>query len=410
MAARLACRLLLALLVLPAAAAAQTLPGIDVLVAQNFAPVAGKRVGLVTNQTGVRRDFRQTTVEALLATDRCQLTALYAPEHGIDGSVLAGDEVANRSYRGIPVYSLYGPTKKPTPQMLKDIDVMLYDIQDIGVRSYTFISTLIKVMEGCAEANIPLIVLDRPNPIGGDVIDGEVLDTAFRSFVGMVPVPYVYGLTVGELALMANGEGWLSNGLKCELSVIQMARWNRGMRWRETGLQWIPPSPHIPTPEAGFAYAATGTLGELGIISIGIGYTLPFELVGATWMDGEDFAKRLNSLDIDGIWFRKTSYKPLYGFSNGQVCNGVQIIRSDLRTAPFTACIAIMTTLRDAYPERKLFPPDTSSKWGMFNKVCGGNRLKQQLLSGASFKTITDSWTSELNRFIGRREEYLLYE
>ncbi|MCE7936080.1 MAG: DUF1343 domain-containing protein, partial [Chlorobi bacterium CHB2] len=317
MAARHACRLLLALLALPAAAAAQTLPGIDVLVAQNFAPVAGKRVGLVTNQTGVRRDFRQTTVEALLATDRCQLTALYAPEHGIDGSVLAGDEVANRSYRGIPVYSLYGATKKPTPQMLKNIDVMLYDIQDIGVRSYTFISTLIKVMEGCAEANIPLIVLDRPNPIGGDVIDGEVLDTAFRSFVGMVPVPYVYGLTVGELALMANGEGWLSNGLKCELSVIQMARWNRGMRWRETGLQWIPPSPHIPTPEAGFAYAATGTLGELGIISIGIGYTLPFELVGATWMDGEDFANRLNSLDIDGIWFRKTSYKPLYGFSNG---------------------------------------------------------------------------------------------
>ncbi len=397
-------------LMLAHAAVAQTLPGIDVLVAQNFSAVAGKRVGVVTNQTGVRRDFRQTTVEAFLATDHCQLTALYAPEHGIDGSVLAGDEVANRTYRGIPVHSLYGATKKPTPGMLKDIDVMVYDIQDIGVRSYTFISTLIKVMEGCAEANIPLIVLDRPNPIGGDVVDGSVLDTSYRSFVGIVPVPYVYGLTVGELALMANGEGWLANGVKCELSVVQMAGWNRSMTWRQTGLQWIPPSPHIPTPEAGFAYAVTGTLGELGVISIGIGYTLPFQLVGATWMNGEEFASKLNSLDVEGVWFRKTSYKPFYGFSNGQVCNGVQIIRSDIRTAPFTACVAIMTTLRDSYPERKLFPSDTSSKWVMFNKVCGGNQLQRQLLSGVPFQEITDSWGAELHRFIGRREEYLLYE
>lgn len=407
---RLSCFLLVAFVMLLPSALAQTLPGVDVLAAQNFSAVAGKRVGLVTNQTGVRRDFKQTTVQAFLATGRCQLTALYAPEHGIDGSVLAGDEVANRTYKGIPVYSLYGATKKPTREMLKDIDVMVYDIQDIGVRSYTFISTLIKVMEGCAEANVPLIVLDRPNPIGGDIVDGSVLDTAFRSFVGMVPVPYVYGLTVGELALMTNGEGWLANGMKCELSVIQMARWNRSMTWRQTGLQWIPPSPHIPTPEAGFAYAVTGALGELGIISIGIGYTLPFELVGATWMNGEEFANKLNSLDIEGVWFRKTSYKPFYGFSNGQICSGVQILRSDLRTAPFTACVAIMTTLRDAYPERKLFPSDTSSKWGMFNKVCGGDQLKRQLLNRISLAEILESWGADLNRFIGKREEYLLYE
>ena len=232
---------------------AQVLPGVDVLVENDFREVAGKRVGLVVNQTSIRRDPRQTTVDAFLATDRCVLTALFAPEHGIDGSVLAGEDVANRTYNGIPVHSLYGPTKKPTPSMLKNVDVMVYDIQDIGVRSYTFISTLVKVMEGCAEAGVPVVVLDRPNPIGGDVVDGPVLDTAFRSFVGIVPVPYVYGLTAGELALMANEEGWLAGGVRCKLTVVRVEGWERTMTWRETGLPWIPPSPHVPTPEAGFA-------------------------------------------------------------------------------------------------------------------------------------------------------------
>ncbi len=389
---------------------AQVLPGVDVLVENDFREVAGKRVGLVVNQTSIRRDPRQTTVDAFLATDRCVLTALFAPEHGIDGSVLAGEDVANRTYNGIPVHSLYGPTKKPTPSMLKNVDVMVYDIQDIGVRSYTFISTLVKVMEGCAEAGVPVVVLDRPNPIGGDVVDGPVLDTAFRSFVGIVPVPYVYGLTAGELALMANEEGWLAGGVRCKLTVVRVEGWERTMTWRETGLPWIPPSPHVPTPEAGFANAVTGAIGELGVVSVGIGYTLPFELIGATWIDGADLAARLNGMRVPGLFFRKTAYKPFYGWGKDQVCGGVQVMRTGETPAPFAGTVALLTVLRDAYPARNLIPPDTSSKWNMFDKVCGGDGLRRALAAGRSYEQIVEGWNDGLRRYLSRREEYLLYE
>jgi uncharacterized protein YbbC (DUF1343 family) len=395
-----------------AIARSQVLPGIDVLANRNFEEVRGKRVGLVMNQTALRRDIRQSTLDAFRSTDRCRLVALFAPEHGIDASVLAGDAVASQvdKQTGLPIYSLYGATKKPTPEMLKNIDVMVYDIQDNGVRSYTFISTLIKVMEGCADADIPLMVLDRPNPIGGDVVDGPVLDPEFKSFVGIVPVPYVYGLTAGELALMANSEGWLEGGRKCDLQIVRMEGWRRSMSWRETGLIWIPTSPHVPTPEAAFANAATGATGELGVASIGIGYTLPFELVGAPWMDGGDFAARLNAMQIRGIYFRKTSYKPFYGMSSGTQCFGVHLVRTAEIAEPFTATIALLTTLRDAYPERKLLPDLSSEKWVMFNKVVGTDRIAQALVRGDDFGTIVGGWQARLREFIAKREGYLLYE
>jgi uncharacterized protein YbbC (DUF1343 family) len=390
----------------------QVLPGIDVLVENGFAEVEGKRVGLVINQTAVRRDIRQSTLDAFIATDRCRVTALFAPEHGIDASVTAGDAVADQVDRatGLPIYSLYGATKKPTREMLRDVDVMVYDIQDIGVRSYTFISTLVKVMEGCAEAKIPLVVLDRPNPIGGDVIDGPVLDPAFRSFVGIVPVPYVYGLTVGELALMANSEGWLERGIRCDLTIVRMEGWHRSMRWRETGLTWVPTSPHVPTPEAAFANAATGAIGELSCVSIGIGYTLPFELVGAPWIDGADLASRMNALRIPGIYFRRTAYKPFYGMSNGTLCSGVQLIRTGEMAAPFTATIGLLTTLRDAYPERKVLENIREENWKMFDKICGTDRIRQALLRGDSFESIVEGWQDGSRGYIARREGYLLYE
>lgn len=391
---------------------AQVLPGIDVLAAREFAPLAGKRVGLVMNQTAVRRDVRQTTLDAFLATDRCRLVALFAPEHGIDGSVFAGEDIAAavEPRSGLPVYSLYGATKRPTRAMLKDIDVMVYDIQDIGVRSYTFISTLIRVMEGCADAGVPLVVLDRPNPIGGDVVDGPVLDPAYRSFVGIVPVPYVYGLTVGELATMANGEGWLEGGRRCELKVIRMEGWRRGMTWRETGLTWVPPSPNIPSEEAGFTYAATGAIGELGIVNIGVGFTMPFQLIGATWIDSYQLSDRLNGMKIPGIWFRRTAYKPFYGMSNGKVCNGVQIVRTGESSAPFSASVAIMTALRDLYPDRAPIDAVGEESWKMFDKVCGGPELRERLTSGSTFEEIIASWKDGLDRYISLRQEYLLYE
>jgi len=393
-------------------ASAQVLPGIDVLVRDDFAGLQGKRVGLVINQTALRRDVRQSTLDAFLATDRCRLVALFAPEHGIDASALAGESVGDQVEKrtGLPLYSLYGATKKPTPAMLRGIDVMVYDIQDIGVRSYTYISTMIKVMEGCAEAGIPVVVLDRPNPIGGDVIDGPVLDPAFRSFVGMLPVPYVYGLTAGELAMMANGEGWLENGLKCELHVVRMEGWRRSMTWRETGMLWIPTSPHIPTPEAAFANAATGAIGEIGVASIGIGYTLPFELCGGTWVNAETFATHLNGLGVPGIFFRRTAYKPFYGMSSGSLCYGVHLVRTAERAAPFTAAIALLTVLRDDYPGRRIFGGVTDDRWAMFDKVCGTDDIHNRLVRGDSFQSIVGSWQEGMKRYISHREDYLLYE
>ncbi|MCB0711239.1 MAG: DUF1343 domain-containing protein [Ignavibacteriae bacterium] len=402
--------IVLTAILLPKPILAQVLPGIDVLIENDFAEVKGKRVGLVLNQTAVRRDVRHMTLDAFLATDKCKLTAVFAPEHGIDGGVLAGENVDAEVREGLPIYSLYGSTKKPTKEMLKNVDVVIYDIQDIGVRSYTYISTLLKVMEGCAEQDVPLIVLDRPNPIGGDVVDGNVLDMTFKSFVGPAPIPYVHGLTVGELATMTNEEGWLPGKAKCDLTVIRMKGWTRSMTWRETGLLWIPTSPHVPKPESAFAIAATGTIGEISIINIGVGYTTPFELIGAPWMDGRDFAGYMNELEVPGIYFRPTSYKPFYAMSSGQMCGGVQLLRVGEQCAPFTATIALLTTLRDKYPDQKLLTKVKSDRWGMFDKVCGTDQIRKKLLAGESFKDIVEWWQSDLKKYISKREEYLLYE
>ena len=392
------------------AASAQVLPGIDVLVESGFVAVAGKRVGLVINHTAVRRDVRKMTLDAFLETDRCRLTAVFAPEHGLDGGVLAGESVDQEVRDGLPIHSLYGATKTPTRAMMKDVDVMVYDIQDVGVRSYTYISTLLNVMRGCAREGKPLVVLDRPNPIGGDVVDGNVLDPKFESFVGPAPIPYVHGLTVGELAVMANEKGWLGDGLKCDLSVVRMQGWRRSMSWGETGLLWIQTSPHVPKSETAFAIAATGAIGELAVINIGVGYTTPFELIGAPWMDGREFAGRMNGIGVPGIYFRPTRYKPFYAMSSGEMCGGVQLVRVSERCAPFSATIALLTTLRDMYPDRNLLGKVRSDRWQMFDKVCGTDQIRKKLLEGESYEEIIEWWEPELNRYLGDRVNYLLYE
>lgn len=401
-----------ALLLACASAAAQVLPGIDVLVRGGFDGLEGKRIGLVINQTSLRRDVRRSTLDAFLASRSCRVVALFAPEHGIDASSGAGEQVGEMTdlRTGLPIHSLYGATKRPTAVMLRDVDVMVYDIQDIGVRSYTYISTMIKVMEGCAAARVPLVVLDRPNPIGGDVIDGPVLDTAFRSFVGIVPVPYVYGLTAGELAMMANGEGWLADRLHCNLRVVRMRGWHRSMEWRETGMTWIPTSPHIPTPEAAFAYAVTGAIGEISVANIGVGYTLPFQLLGAPWIAADSFALYLNGLKLPGLYFRPTAYKPFYAMYTGVQCGGVQVMRTGESTAPFTTTIALLAALRDRAPGGALFGAVTDERWRMFDKVCGGDRIRLQLLAGADYESIVSEWRPALRNYIARREEYLIYE
>jgi uncharacterized protein YbbC (DUF1343 family) len=256
-------------------------PGIDVLIARDFDVLAEKRIGLVTNPTGVTRDLR-STIDVLHAAPGVRLVRLFGPEHGVRGAAPAGKHVGHFTddATGLEVHSLYGPTRKPKPEMLAGLDVLVFDIQDIGSRSYTYISTLALVMEAAAEQGIEVVVLDRPNPLGGERIEGRPLDLKYRSFVGHLPIPYCHGMTVGELARMINGEGWLPDGRQCALTVVPMRGWQRSMTFAATGLPWVPTSPHIPRADSAYFYAATGIMGELHVISEGVGYPLPFEVVG----------------------------------------------------------------------------------------------------------------------------------
>lgn len=394
-------------------ATAQVMTGIDLVVAQDFSMFEGKRVGLVMNQSAALNNGREgTTLDAFLSSHLCKVVALFAPEHGIDGKTPAGDRVDNviEPKTGLVVHSLYGVTKKPTPAMLSGIDVLVYDIQDIGVRSYTFISTLIKVMEGCADAGVPLVVLDRPNPIGGDVIDGPVLDTAFRSFVGIIPIPYIHGMTSGELAAMANREGWLADGAKCDLTVIRMLGWRRSMTWKETGLRWAPTSPNVQSYESAFCNGITGAIGDLRVVNIGIGGPLAFQIVSREWIDQEVLASWMNDQRIPGLTFEPVTLQPKAESSSAPPLRGIRIVRDGERTLPFTAQIAVLTALRDNYGNRCSFdslPPD---RWRMFDKVCGTSRIRELFLRGESWREISESWANELREFIAQRENYLLYE
>ena len=309
--------------------------GIEVLKEQNFKCLEGKRVGLITNPTGVDNRLK-STIDILHEAPNVNLVALYGPEHGVRGDVHAGDKVDNSadSSTGLPVYSLYGKTRKPTPEMLKDIDVLVYDIQDIGCRSFTYISTMGVAMEAAAENGKEFIVLDRPNPVGGEKIEGNLAEEGYISFVSQFKIPYLYGLTCGELALMLNGEKML--GKQCNLHVVKMKGWKRKMDYVQTGLQWIPSSPHIPHPHSAFFYPVSGILGELGYMSIGVGYTIPFQMFAAPWVKAEELADNLNKLQLPGVIFRPIHLKPFYSVGKGEHLQGVQVHIMDYRKAALT--------------------------------------------------------------------------
>src|SRR5256885_11222277 len=270
-------------------ATAQVQLGSDLLAANGFKELQGKRVGLITNPSGINRNG-ESTIELLRRAPGVKLVALFGPEHGVSGDVKAGESIAERTDKrtGLTVHSLYGTTRKPTPAMLKGLDALVYDLQDTGVRSYTFISTMGLAMEACAEAGVEFVVLDRPNPLGGERVEGPMIDERFRSFVGQWDIPYIYGLTCGELARMINGEGWIKK--PCNLTVIPMKGWRRSMVWRDTGLPWVPTSPNVPHAESPFYYAATGLFGEIAGGSgatIGTRIKRPFECVIAPWLDAQ---------------------------------------------------------------------------------------------------------------------------
>ncbi len=386
------------------------LTGIDVLVGDGFKQLAGKKVGLVTNPTGVTAELR-STIDVLHKASEVRLVALFGPEHGVRGDVFGGGAVADTKdpATGLPVYSLYGKTRKPTPQMLKGLDALVYDIQDIGSRSYTFISTMGTCMEAAAENGIEFVVLDRPNPLTGDRLEGRPLDSRYASFVGQYPIPYVYGMTCGELARMINGEGWLKNNAKCRLTVIAMRNWERSMWFDRTRLPWVPTSPHIPRADTAMFYAATGIMGELQVVNEGVGYTLPFELAGAPFItDAEAFARELNGRNLPGVTFRPMHFKPYYiDRVKDKDCGGVQIHITDRDKVELTAIqFHIMDAVRTLYPKVELFGHNRDE---MFDKVCGTDRVREMFEAGKSIDEIVAFWNSDVKSFARKRERYLIY-
>ena len=407
---------LLGLAYMDASAKVTVKPGIEVLRERGFEGLQGKRVGLVTNPSGVDR-YLNSTVDILYNAPGVELVALYGPEHGVRGDVYAGGKVSDTrdAATGLPVHSLYGATRKPTPQMLEGIDVMVYDIQDVGARSYTFISTLGLVMEACAAKGIEVMVLDRPNPLGGNKIEGCYVEQPFNSFVSQYRIPYIYGLTVGELAVMINEEG-LNRGqlgnqdpVKCKLTVIPMEGWERDMLYEDTGLPWVLPSPNIPFKDTPMYYSAAGICGELyGFMDIGIGYTLPFQVFGATWLDPDKLKARLESYDLPGISFRTIWYKPIAGSRKGELVMGLQYFFTDYENARVTETqFYVMQAVAELYPDKKAF--EIISGYGLFDKVCGTDYVRNEFSKRYKVADIKDYWRKDEASFRELSQQYHIY-
>jgi len=376
--------------------------GIDELEKSNFSALQGKRVGLVTNPSGADSKGR-SAISALYSGQKIgnfKLVKLYGPEHGIDGQTGAGKSVSNGRDRatGLPVCSLYGDTRRPTPSMLEGIDTLVYDVQDLGNRSYTFISTLGYVMDEAAKHNIQVIVLDRPNPLGGVRIEGPRLDSFFTpSFVGLYNIPIVYGLTPGELALWINAK-YLER--PCRLSIVSMRGWIRPMVWEDTGLKWIPTSPNIPTIAAARGYTATGFLGEIGIES-GCGGPHPFEIVAGSGWDAGAVAQRFNNLHIPGVQAKTYSAGRQAGI----------FLHIDPRNAGNLTAINFeaIEILEHEIDHFSTFGHTSGDQRDMFDKVAGTTAVRRQLVSGRPVRDIVHSWDSGIVHWAQERQPYLLY-
>lgn len=385
--------------------------GIEVLKEQHFKCLEGKRVGLITNPTGVDNELK-STIDILNEAPNVHLVALYGPEHGVRGNAHAGDKVDNGKDQstGLPVYSLYGKTRKPTAEMLKDVDVLVYDIQDIGCRSFTYISTLGNAMEAAAKYNKELIVLDRPNPLGGEKIEGNLTDDDCISFVSQFKIPYIYGLTPGELALLLNGERMLTK-TPCNLQVIKMKGWKRRMTYDQTGLQWVPASPHIPQSCSAFFYAVSGIVGELDSLSIGVGYTIPFQLFGAPWINAKDLATNLNQLNLPGILFRPIYFTPFYAVGKDQPMQGVQVHIINYQKANLCEIqFYVMQEIAKLNPDHSVLEHANADRLEMFDKVCGSKKIRQLFAQHNRWEDVAGYWNKDVDNFRKTAKKYYLYK
>jgi uncharacterized protein YbbC (DUF1343 family) len=373
----MALRIIFVLCIFQTVLAASVKVGADFLFEDEwFKLLKGKKIGLVTNQSAINTKL-QTTFDLLKEQQKdFSLVSVFAPEHGFYGSAYACAYVEDQSIENIPLYGLFGVRRRPTADMLAKINLLVFDLQDIGSRSYTFVSTLFYCMEEAAKASIPVIVLDRPNPMGGLIVDGPMVEEKWRSFLGYINVPYCHGMTIGELASFFNQEYHIG----CDLKVIRMKGWKREMLFSETGLAWVPTSPQIPEPDTPFFYPATGLIGHCSLANIGIGYTLPFKLIGAPWIDANQLAENLNLQKLPGVFFQPCHFRPFFGKFKLKNCQGVRIIiTSPHDFLPVTTQFTILGVLKNLYPkdfkECLSDLESNSEKKEIFHKICGSEEI-----------------------------------
>ena len=388
--------------------------GLSVLFREQLGLIEGRSIGLITNQTGVDPQFRNN-LTLFAEYPKVQLVALFSPEHGISGSVNAGIRIPSATGAGqqIPIHSLYGETRQPTPEMLAGIDALVYDIQDVGSRFYTYISTLLRSMSSAAANNVDFIVLDRPNPIRGDRVEGNQLQPAFQSFVGESTLTIRHSMTVGELAQFFKAETNLASSPKLDqdssqLDVVTMHGWCRSMWYDQTGLPWVPPSPNMPTVETATLYPGICLI-EGTNLSEGRGTTKPFEWVGAPWIDSKRWAETLNNLDLPGTHFRPIHFTPTFSKYTDQLCHGVQVHVTDRdRFRPVEAALYLIATAQCDYPDQFEFQENSGRYF--FDLLAGTDELRLRLMHGESPTEIVQSWEEEMEKFTERCRPHLLYD
>lgn len=377
-------------------------PGVEVLISDSLHLVSGKRVGLITNQTGIDRSGR-SDIDILADHPEITLAALYAPEHGIRGEERAGAAIESGvdERTGVAIHSLYGDTRKPTSDMLKGVDVLVFDMQDVGARYYTYVSTMALAMEAAGEHNVPFLVLDRPNPIRGDVVQGNILNPSYKTFVGFYEVPIRHGMTPGELARMYVG----AFGISVDLTVVPVEGWKRDMTFDDTNLPWVPPSPNMPNLASALAYPGT-CLFEGTPISVGRGTDKAFQWIGAPWLDGPALAEALNEYEIDGVSFEPVKFTPRNAGDRKFEGVNVEGVRLIAQSTDYDASRAGVAMLMETYRVSR-----ENWEWyeAHFDRLAGTDALRLGLVSNASFEELVSGWDAGVSEFESDRAPYLLY-
>lgn len=385
--------------------------GIERLITDKFHLIEGKNIGIITNHIGILLNGEHF-VDYLFATKRVNIKALFGPEHGIRGDAPDGRKITDAidEKTGIDVYSLYGEIRKPTKKMLKDIDILVFDIQDIGARFYTYISTLNNCLEAAAENNIKFIVCDRPNPIGGIKVDGPILKPNQKSFVGIQPIPIQHGMTVGELALMFNSEGWLENGIKADLTIIEALNWERKQLFDQTGIKWINPSPNMVSLDAAIIYPGLCLI-EGTNVSEGRGTLKPFLTIGAPFIDSKALINELDSYHLKGVVFTPTSFTPrsIANMSTNPKFKDVPCTGIEIRIEDRNVIESVKLGISIVHAINKLFKNDFVLNKRRFNLLLGDESVTENILANRNLNDIFDLWQGELELFKQTRDKYLLY-